>query len=58
MSQNARTLTFTFDKLINIVFKPILLSESKLLLLYRKIAKNTASFPFYIDNIFGAFKIY
>ena len=49
---------FTFGKLINIVLRPISLPQPEPLLLYKKSTKNTTSFAFYINNIFGAFKIY
>lgn len=58
MPQGAKTLFFTFGELINIVLGPIPSSQLKSLLFYRKIAKNTALFAFYIDDIFEAFKTY
>ena len=43
---------------MNIVLKPILASYPEPLLIHRKIAKDTTSFTFYINNIFKAFKTY
>ena len=43
---------------MNIVLRPIPLSQPELLLLYKKTFKDTASLAFYMDNIFGTFKIY
>lgn len=43
---------------MSISFGPILLSQPKPLLFYKKTAKNTASFAFYMDDIFEAFKTY
>ena len=58
MAQGAGTLFFTFGELLNIVLGLILLSQPKLLLLYRKTAKDTVLIAFYINNIFKAFKTY
>lgn len=56
--KKVKILFLTFDKFMNIVLVLILIFQPKLLLFYRKIAKNTALFIFYINNIFKAFKIY
>lgn len=58
MPQEAKTSFFTFDELMNIILGLILLSQPEFLLFYRKTAKNNTSVVFYIDNSFGAFKIY
>lgn len=58
MSQRAKISAITFGELINIVSGIILLFQSKLLIFYRKIAKNIASLTFYKDNAFETFKIY
>ena len=56
ISQGARTSSFTFNKLINIVLGPILEPQPELSLLHKKTAKDIALLAFYIDNIFEAFK--
>ena len=43
---------------MNIILEPIPAPHPKLLLLYRKIAKDIALFIFYINDIFKVFKIY
>ena len=43
---------------MNIVFGPILSSYLEPLLFHGKTAKDSASFAFFIDDIFGAFKTY
>lgn len=58
MSQRAKTSYFIFSELINIIFWPILSTQSELSLLYSKIAKYTVLFTFCIDDIFGASKTY
>lgn len=58
MLQGAKTLVFTFNKLINIIFKPILSLQLDFSLFYKKTAQNIALLAFYIDNIFEAFKTY
>lgn len=58
MSQKVKTLFFTFNELINIILKPILYFQSKLLLFYGKTAKDFALLAFYMDNIFEASKSY
>lgn len=58
MLPEARTMFFIFDELMNIILRSILLPQPELLLLYKKTAKITASFAFYIDNFFKAFKTY
>lgn len=58
ISQEAKTSSFTFDKLIDIVFRPILSPQSEPSLFHGKNAKNTALFAFYINNIFETFKTY
>lgn len=58
MSQEAKTLFFTFNELINIILVSILLSQPKPSLLYRKTAKNTTLLIFYINNIFKTFTTY
>ena len=58
MLQRARTSSFIFNELINIILGPIPALHSKLSLFYRKTAEDTASLVFYMDNIFGVFKIY
>lgn len=49
---------FTFDQLINIVLRLILLLQPELLLVYKKTAKDIALLTFYINNIFEVFKTY
>ena len=58
MPQGARTSCFIFNELINIIFRSIPSPQPELLLLYNKTAKKSASFTFYMDDIFGAFKTY
>ena len=56
MSQGARTLSFTFNNLMNIVLRPIPTFQLEPSLLHGKTTKDSASFAFYMDDIFEAFK--
>ena len=56
MIQGAKTLSFNFNKLINIVLGPISVSQRRSLLLYWKTTKNSYFLAFYMDNIFSGFK--
>lgn len=58
MLQRARTLFFTFNKLINIILRSITSPQPELLLFYAKIPNNFALLAFYIDDIFGTYKSY
>ena len=58
MPYRARTSCFIFSKLINIVLGPILSPQLELSLFHSKTAKEFASLAFYMNYIFGAFKIY
>lgn len=49
---------FSFCELMNIVLGSILSPQQKPSLFHRKTAKNPTSLTFYIDIIFGAFKIH
>ena len=56
MSQGARTSSFTFNELMNIVFRPILIPQPEPSLLHARTTKKFISLAFYIDGIFGAFE--
>lgn len=59
MLQKAQTWSFTFSKLMNILFFGyILLPKSESSLYYEKSAKDIFLLTFYINNIFRAFKIH
>ena len=58
MPQGAKTSSFTFNELMNIILGLISVPHPEPLILYGKIAKDTVLLTFYMDNIFGAFKIY
>ena len=58
MSQIARTLSYTFNELMNIVLGLIPISQTQSLLLNRKTTEDSALFAFYIDDIFEVFKNY
>ncbi len=58
MLQGVRTSIFTFNKLMNIVFKSIPTPQPEPLLYHGKSAQDPAFFAFYIDDIFEVFKTY
>lgn len=58
MLYEVRMPSFTFNKLINIVFRPIHLLLSEFSIFYRKTVKDTDSLSFYMNNIFRTFKTY
>lgn len=58
MPLEAKTSSFIFNEFIDIVLRPIPLPQPESLILHSKTTKNSASFAFYIDDIFGPFKTY
>ncbi len=58
MPQGARTSSFTFSELMNIIFRPIPSAQTELSLLHGRTANDTASLMFYMDNIFRVFRTY
>ena len=58
MPQKAKISYFTFSGLINIILRSIPFFQPEPSLLYSKTAKDSASLAFYMNKIFGIFKIY
>lgn len=58
MPQGAKILFFISHKLINIGLGPIPLPQSESWLLHERTIKKSATLTFYINNIFGAFKMH
>ena len=58
MPLGVKILVFTFGELMSIVLGLIPFSKLELFLFHAKTLKNFVLLAFYINNIFGAFKIY
>ena len=56
MPQGARTSSFTFNELMNIVLRLIPTPQPEPSLLHGRTTKESTSLAFYMDDIFGAFK--